>query len=857
MISPSKATLNGYPILGSSPVTWSLRAGVHPVTQVFDMTPDDAEALVGGTVVGKIDPKPADPGGVLVVESFGPPVKYNISAPSPGSSGRPGKIETVELCIEAGGNKVSFKNLYITGYAPRIVPHISRVTISDRRWLWGYGHVGPRRYNWRRRGGYKRIVDPATPETIQDVRDNVWYAGFSLFVEPGENNVPAYRKWKASELLDNIFGSVEEIENEYSGNSFSFGGESDLFGDIGWEGAKRSLDEIPIENLLIDDSGDKAIERALAYLPGWNVFIDPDGNPRLYDKSSGMESEEWEKMGAPKVGGGLGDVISNRFRRPRNIRVLFTREVELRFDYDELETVDSQPPGDFSKRLEMTNVVSVPDFKLNLPSHGAVASREVSQGTWVNLYEALKAWNESSRGGGASELGWPGVGVLDINFLRRSIVPFVDLWTGVGLSGQTDPSADWLGRANALKSHFRRTFQLNSYWWDRILSVKNVRIAILDKETGSRAPSTVYSSFCRIANNRSFYREKFSNVNQNFAINANAYPVGSGIDDPDKAVSYPLSSLKPSESRMIAADARVNIIDPEQGVIQIEYVPDIFHAYDIIIPGQIALPNKDGEITVNSNGVVSDTGPSSDIKDFSSSIAFDTVMLNSEHRIPQAISDYKIAVILSVIPATWDRAWTDSRNPISSRSERSGGSLLEVVNIKSDDDRLSGMVSSHVADGLKDCVGPDLEVRVGAGVEVARVAWNDTFHKEIKGIFGVYSSSPPELPSGLVINRSGDGVGVDNMKGASLDEIALAVAARVYSGMVDHLQGAETGDLIPTDGANFVKPSGWLDEVTYELATSGEGSIIVDFPEEVEKFDLLSYMDESTRATILRLAQPG
>ena len=859
MIPGSKATLDGYPLLASSPITWSLRAGVSPVTQTFDMTPEDAEALVGGLVVGKVPPTAAIPpvaGGMRSVPggsgSF--PATPGVAA----KPGIPGHVKAVNLVMEAAGNTVKFEHLYVTGYAPRIVPSISRVTVSDRRWMLRYGHLGPRRYNWRRRGGYKRIVDPGTPKTVQDVRDDVWYAGFSLR-EDEDMPEAGLRKWRSSEVLQSVFNEVDRVSigfNPDSKTGWLFASTS-VYKSIWFE---ERINKIPIENLLLDDNLDKAIERVLAYLPSWDVYVSASGAFFVYDKSSGGEYTEWEKMGAPKVGGGLGDMVSNRFRRPKKINVLFTREVELRFDYDELRTLESQHIGEFEKRLEMKNVVSVPDFKLDLPGHGAIKPRSVAQGTWVNLYEALRAWNKSKNTGGPTPTGWPGFGPLEMDFLRRAIVPFIDLWAGVGLAGQTQADADWLGRANSLKTHYRRTFQINSFWWDKILSVNNVRVAILDPETGSRAPSSVYTSFCRISNSRSFYREKFSKVNLNYAINANSYPVGiPGNNDLNKARSYPLRTLMPSDGRMIAADAKVNILDPEQGVIQIEYVPDIYNAYDVILPGQIALPDKNGNVNISGNGVVSNAGPSADISDISNSISFDTVMLNSEHQIPEAIPDYKLAVILSVIPATWDVRWHEEPDSVGGEYETGVGSLLERVVIESDDLRLKDMVSEHVQSGLGDALGPALDVRVGAGVEVARVAWSDDYSHAIKGIFGVEGGfahpQGPDLGS-LVINR-GDEWGGDARGGASLNEIALSVAARVYSGMVDHLQGSESGDF-PTqsspDTNEAPHPEGWLDEVTYELSTAGEGSVIVDFPEEIEKFDLLSYMDESTRAIIMKLA---
>ena len=89
----------------------------------------------------------------------------------------------------------------------------------------------------------------------------------------------------------------------------------------------------------------------------------------------------------------------------------------------------------------------------------------------------------------------------------------------------------------------------------------------------------------------------------------------------------------------------------------------------------------------------------------------------------------------------------------------------------------------------------------------------------------------------------------DSTKGASLNAIALAVAAQPLSEMADHYQGAKTV------GLQYLEPVGNLSDIVFQITSSGEGSTIVDYPEQLQKHDLLSFMDNSTRAKIMKLAR--
>jgi len=127
---------------------------------------------------------------------------------------------------------------------------------------------------------------------------------------------------------------------------------------------------------------------------------------------------------------------------------------------------------------------------------------------------------------------------------------------------------------------------------------------------------------------------------------------------------------------------------------------------------------------------------------------------------------------------------------------------------------------------------------------VAKIAWLDSRKDDIEKVFGIGDGTEPDL-TGLVLNEG------DSEKGASLNSIALGVAAQVYSEMADHWQGGKSINL------QRIFPQGNLQEVSFQVSTNGEGSTVLDYPEKLEKFDLMAFLDPSTRATIMKLARPG
>src|SRR3972149_6974699 len=80
----------------------------------------------------------------------------------------------------------------------------------------------------------------------------------------------------------------------------------------------------------------------------------------------------------------------------------------------------------------------------------------------------------------------------------------------------------------------------------------------------------------------------------------------------------------------------------------------------------------------------------------------------------------------------------------------------------------------------RDARGPVMEIRVPPSLETARVTWLDAREQDLEKLFGI-REGVPDL-TGLVLND------VSSVGGASLQAIALAIAARTYGILTDRLQ---------------------------------------------------------------------
>ena len=780
----SNANSEGIPILASGPVSWELREGTQPVTKQFQIAP-----IHHGTLMNYV---------------------------------KGGLGNTVSLRITDGaGVEVIFRQLFVLNTAPGPNPHIKSVTIADRRWLWHYCHIGPRRYNWRRNVGRVRLTNPGEVADLGDPIDpQIVYALYSLKNDTNLNNsgfvgVP----WKADEVVRNIMADVFAFEADARGESGL------ALPDVPGPGA------IPVENLLIDDPGDQAINKALSYIPQLAIYINKDGNAQLKIKTSGKEEDVVQNnvMGFEKVDQGHVALVENSLIRPKNIYVQFEREVEVRFDFFEQETATgltevSGHPEILSTRRFMYNVLPVTDWTIG----------DYVMGEWISFDEALDLWDDEDRPSGVN---------LDINqeIIRKAMVPFLDLWSGFLLLGKYDPNNYWMGRISAIQQHYRRTFQISQSWLDATYQIRAERVGILNPSTGTKAPALVLGNHTRLGSQKSMRMNKLENEQLSYAMPMICYPAATpdeaAATSLEPAIKYPIIEYIDTpllgSIGIVNSPATLQVVDSDQGIISIDYIPDNNRMYEMMLPSLLEMST---ETEANS-------GPGANPTLRSRPITFDMLQQSANvslENFPQLSKNHKCLVILTAIPGGWQAVGNqEQQGPGAGFKNRQ----LEEVKVSPNGQlaqELKSMVSDKCKESINDCQGPDMYIRIGAGTATAKIVWKDSEYLETAKIFGFVKGKVDTKK--LCINKT------ENQGGASLTNIALAASARVYESLTDRLQGDKTSTLAPA-----VTPEGWIDTVGYSVAPSGEVSTRVDLPESIPQIDLLSFMDSATRAVVLKL----
>jgi len=686
----------------------------------------------------------------------------------------------VELEISDGNATIKIERLYIIGDAPGPNPEIETIILADRRYWWGYGHV-LRRYNKRRHIGHKRIkADDDHVLEHASVEPNVWYAPYSL---PGGD--PGAEPWKAKVALTDVLREV--IKSEPGEGA----------GDSGFDiKSLPGIDDLPFENVEIDDNGADAIRRMLDYLPGVGLTVKANGAVVIYSRVDGAEKrpvdEKWREY---KNFGHLKEV-SKALVRPEEIHVLFSREFEVKAEFEDLGVGGTTDRG--VDDIWADNVMPLPDYQ------ATIRSAIVPRGTWVSFQDALGAWNDAG--------GMPGGIKITTDMIRQSMVPYNGLWAHYGDPGKADPDNDWGSRISAIQAHWRTTFRLNRRFIDRTYGIYAYRLATINPETGTRAPAICYSDYCVIPGPR--MNMQVEGTETHYAMNFRGYPTGGLLD----------STAKP-------APAIVKVIDKDQGIVHVDWKIDPLRTFEQIMPGFIENPDGPGSPGVKPKN----PGPVADLSDRTSSITFNSLVKDGLSTITQMSTSYKCVMLLTAVPA----------------SPNNDAQLQRVV-IKPDNVR--DLLPDAMEEGLNQAHGPIMEIRIGPGIETARVRWDDDRQKDIYRALGIDN----DLEGGeeevniddLIINLEVGGESSGNA--ASLTAIARAAAAQMYATFADRTEGSAGYAIRPE-----YYPEGRIDSVSFGVTSQGIPHILVTIPEDFPVIDFRSLLPASDRNLIAKIAQPG
>lgn len=624
------------------------------------------------------------------------------------------------LRMTDGTRELEVRRLTILGTAPTRDQHTVALSLADPRWAWRYRFVA-RTYNLRRKTTQTRsaVDGPANvPADVARAREVVVgdevYHLWSLR--------PDGARWTGADVVRDLL--------------------DELAGPDGWHDPEGVLSQgLPdVEGLELQAQGDTALSMALAALGGavGITYDGPSGRVEVYAPHDGGERAEVglanrtrpRSEGRALWGEQLFSVQDNRMLRPRAVRVLFERDVELRIDAAETEddagtvltgsSASTRTRGERIARATAVNVIPVPE-DASIQAVGGRQARTVTRGTYVPLADYL-AWLASDPAGNTLAETRP----LTAALLRSLWFSALDAYA----APRYDRGGRWAARIAALREHYRRTYLLEPPWRDRLRAMLPVRAPLEDPESGARAPALVVQDYAVL-----YAWDPTSEAPtdaQEYALLRNRWPTGIpslaslGLSQPPRLRDVALRDLEPSPARVEVADADTGLI-------------------------RVTMPSADwrGEVATYTRGAVNEVGlPSAEPG------ARNFLLERAEF---YAVHD--VVVVLTVRLG----APNDSRRLYAVEvPEREALALLP------------GAASLPAPAG--EAQGPVLEVRVGMQRAVARYAWDDGR----RDLLDAAAAGQGDLDAAL-----GDPLNLDELRA-----VARAVAAREVGRWRDRPEGA-------------------------------------------------------------------
>lgn len=559
-----KATLGGFPLLRSQTVAWTHTAGVRPDIHSFSMPAASAAAIL------KDQDKPVD------------------------------------LLISFGSSVVNVRNLYVLHAAPSDNPHVARVVVADRRWMWGHRAI-KRDYNVRREAGVRRSTVQGAPEvevTSPDVRYWPWSLRSGLL----PNSPPV--TWKVSDIVKDIVENALTIERDRFGVAIG----AEYFVD----GGKEETDNVEVENFSIPgDGADSAISRLLSMVPALGITVNDSGAVIVFrkDKKSKNAKDATFGMGPPVDGGGILIDLNNRLLRPERILVRMDREVEIRLDSIE-EPISGQTFAEPNLDARgMQNVGQVTDQYISL------RSKRYPQGTWMSFRELVPLFEE--RAGKR----------LNDEDIRRALVPFgPDLWQKLVVSSLANPNVEWGARIAMIEKCYRRTYKIHDKYLTRLRSFRPYRVSTVNQSTGGRAEASVYSDYATIPSMRGQTLGLIHDKPAGWVEET----TGLGVADTVAFTNFYGWAARIADAK--PAPAFVRVLDHDQGIILIDYQTSIMGLDKSVLPS-VVTPNPTLDIRQVGTGkhILSTDSVTSENK-------------NAEH--PALSERSRVTVILTAVPAS-------------------------------------------------------------------------------------------------------------------------------------------------------------------------------------------------------------
>ena len=556
-----------------------------------------------------------------------------------------------------------------------------------------------------------------------------------------------------------------------------------------------TLEQLPIENLSIDAPGDEAFDTIMRYLPAAACYVTATGDVQVYSMADGGDRELADQIGPPVLGQGRIGRSSLARLRPSYVDVRFSRRLEVRFNYAEPRPGTTTDVTKETDTRTLFCVMPVVDFVL--PPY--------VQDTWITVEEGLALWGPAP----FKSKSRP----ITTADLREAMVPFLDLAGALQQSGLSDPDVNWPARVESALANYRQTFRLPRRWMDRVLSWDTSRVGTIDFTTGTRGTSAVYTDVAYLFSMRSLFQE--------------AAVDGKDLSYATMVVGYPADDLIASVKTR--TPALLQVVDHDQGIFKIAFHADRDSVHTIAIPSQL---EQVGDNTAPGH-FSRRCGPCGDPA-LAEQRGFSFQSLYAGAAPTALCAQHKVAVILTLQPAP-------------GIAVQRAGSLLEDAAFTT-----IRVLPNHVPPfaGREACYGPPMRIHVGPGVEWAKIAWSDDAADDIEGAFGI--GSPPNAAKLDALTTNLAPGGAQASQGASLNNIARAVAARVWMTLADRV----TGSIASRMDVGLV-PAGWVPAVTHSVAQNGSMWSAVQFPDRGKEINFMHFLDTTTQRIIRKTVLQG
>lgn len=543
------------------------------------------------------------------------------------------------------------QGLYPIGTAPGMDPYTKGIVIADARWLWSRKWI-ERSYNIRRRTGSMRFVGEGALVSQKLVPD-IDYWAWSL-----KDGSP----WTIDDILVDVLTELAVP-------------------------AQFDIDrKTEIQDVELSGTGSDVMAELLSLIPGYACRCNENGRVVIYDQIGLGEFAAVEAARPIIVGTGYRTVVDRKILRPSAVHVLFDREIEVRFNWfeDSATGTTVRNPSTTQPPREFDNVLPVTDPSLVLAN-----GRTVCMGTWITFDEALAAWADTQNGPLPPLLASHG-GTLSIEHIRKYWLGawgiLVDLCRSID-APQSDngnilrnEDAIWMARISAVRRHWRQTFRIDPNWRAFYRSVHAWRVAIVDVENATRAPSQAYMRFMVMPSVRNLYHRRYEDgTDTGWCVDGYATDLADSIMSP----------------------AVVSVVDSDQGIVRVEL--------------RVALSGDEQAI----NPGAPESLPSIALRDMNQAQAITAVSrwwANSHLTL-----GHRMAVVLT----------------LHQGAPNNMGRCHEEVRLPDD-------VKPLLGDGVEigECKGPDIWVKVEPSpMTMARFAWRDDDRTEIEECF--YTGAPP------------------------------------------------------------------------------------------------------------------